>query len=251
MGRRRVTRKRLAVSLGAALGQYGVSGWDARRVLCAAVGLGLMVVFAARLLPPGTWRAGRGLPATALLRGLSSGAFFTLEAFVPLFLISDGSVPAVVTGLAFTGAAVGWAASSWVQAHALAHWPRHRLVTTGALVMALAAVLAVVGTLPTTHPYTAASSMVVAALGMGLLAPSVTLLSLAHSPPGRQGYASGALQTTQNLGQIAVLGLGSALFNGFLAAGADGAAYGAVFGMLVIPSVLIALLATRARGDRL
>lgn len=237
----------LAVSLGAALGQYGVSGWDARRMLCAAVGLGLMAVFATRLLPPGTWRAARGLPATALLRGLSSGAFFTLEAFVPLFLLSDGSVPTVVTGLAFTGAAVAWAASSWVQAHPLAHWPRHRLVATGAVVMALAAVLAVVGTLPSTHPYIAASAMVVAALGMGLLAPSVTLLSLIHSPPGRQGYASSALQTTQNLGQITVLGLGSALFNGFLAADAEGAAYGAVFAMLILPSLLIALLATRAR----
>lgn len=241
----------LAVSVGAALGQYGVSGWDTRRLLCAVAGLALMAVFVARLLPPGTWRAGRGLPATALLRGLSSGAFFTLEAFVPLFLISDASVPAVVTGLAFTGAAVGWAASSWVQAHVLAHWPRHRLVVTGALVMALAAVLAVVGTLPAAHPYVAASAMVVAALGMGLLAPSVTLLSLVHSTPGRQGYASSALQTTQNLGQIAVLGLGSALFNGFLAAGAGDAAYGAVFGMLVVPSVLTALLAARARGDRL
>ncbi len=73
----------VAVSLGAALGQYGVSGWDVRHLLFVAVGLGLLVAFAPRLLPVGTWRAARGLPVTVLLRGLASGAYFTLEAFVP------------------------------------------------------------------------------------------------------------------------------------------------------------------------
>ncbi|MET9660972.1 MFS transporter, partial [Streptomyces sp. NPDC006510] len=124
----------VAVSVGAALGQYGVSGWDARHLLFAAGGLALMVLFATRLLPTGTWRASRGLPATVLLRGLSSGVFFTLEAFVPLMLVTDRDVAPVVTGLAFTGAALAWAASSWVQGRLPERTPRHRLVVVGALV---------------------------------------------------------------------------------------------------------------------
>lgn len=238
-----------AVSLGAALGQYGVSGWDMRHLLFAAVGFALLVVFASRLLPPGTWRAARGLPVTVLLCGLGSGVFFTLEAYVPLLLITDRGASPVLVGMAFTGAALAWAGSSWVQGRLLEDCPRHRLVVAGALVQAAAVALAVAGTLPATPAYTAATAMVVAAVGMGMYAPSLTVLSLTHSPPGRQGYASSAMQTTQNLGQITVLGLSSALLNACLGAGStDAVGYSAAFGMLLAPCTLAALLATRARS---
>ncbi|MET9319098.1 MFS transporter [Streptomyces sp. NPDC003038] len=236
------------VSLGAALGQYGVSGRDLRHLLFVAVGLGLLVTFAPRLLPVGTWRAARGLPTTVLLRGLGSGVFFTLEAFVPLMLITERHVPAVMIGFAFTGAAVVWAGASWVQGRLLENWPRHRLVVVGALVQSAAVVIAVVGTLPGVPALTAAAAMLVAAVGMGLLDPSLTVLSLSHSPPGRQGHASSAMQTNQNLGQIAVLGLAAAVLNTCLAIGAsDLTGYAAAFVLLLVPSLLVVLLAGRAR----
>ncbi|EYT79923.1 MFS transporter permease [Streptomyces sp. Tu 6176] len=237
------------VSLGAALGQYGVSGWDVRHLLFAAAALCLLVVCAPRLLPVGTWRAARGLPATVLLRGLASGTYFTIEAFVPLMLIAERKVAPVVTGLAFTGAAVVWAGASWVQGRLLENRPRHRLVAAGAVVMTAAVALAVAGTLPGVPALTAASSMIVAAVGMGLLDPSLTVLSLAHSPRDRQGRASSAMQTSQNLGQISVMALYSVVLNACLGAGASGlAGYGAAFGLLAMPTLVIAVLAGRARG---
>ncbi|MFI0714413.1 MFS transporter [Streptomyces inhibens] len=243
-----------AVSLGAALGQYGVSGRNMRHLLFTAGGFALLAAFASRLLPPGTWRAARGLSATVLLRGLGSGVFFTLEAYVPLVLATERDAPPMVIGLAFTGAAVAWAGSSLVQGRLLEHCPRHRLVVAGALVQAVAVALAlavavavavaVAGTLPSTPAYTVASAMVVAAVGMGMYAPSLTVLSLTHSPPGRQGYASSAMQTTQNLGQIMVLGVSSALFNACLGAGStDATGYGAAFGLLLAPCALATVLA--------
>ncbi|MFE0174319.1 MFS transporter [Streptomyces sp. NPDC059002] len=259
----------VVVSVGAALGQYAASGWDVRHLLCGAGGFAMLGVFAARLLPPGTWRAARGLPASVLLRGLASGAFFTLEAFVPLYLVTERHVAPLVTGLAFTGAAVAWAAASWVQGHLLAGWPRHRLVVVGALILAAAVALAAVGTLPGlpvpdalgTLPglpgpdalatAAAASAMPAAAVGMGLLTPSLTLLSLGHSPPDRQGYASSAMQTTQNLGQVTVMALASALFTATAAVtSADGSGYGypAAFALLLAPALLVVLLAARARA---
>ncbi|MFJ2895555.1 MFS transporter [Streptomyces sp. NPDC087218] len=237
----------VAVSVGAALGQYGASGRDTRHLLFAAVGLALLAVFATRLLPSGTVRAARGLPVTVLLRGLSSGVFFTLEALVPLMLVTDRDVAPVVTGLAFTGAAVVWAASSWVQGRLPERTPRHRLVMIGALIQVAAVVVATVGSMPGAHPAVAASSMVVAAVGMGLLAPSLTVLSLSHAPAGRQGYASSAMQTTQNLGQILVLGAASAVFHAFPALGPpDAVGYGAAFALLLVPGVLAVLLAPRS-----
>ena len=238
-----------AVSAGAALAQYAVSGWDLRHLLCAGGGLALLAAFAPRLLPPGTWRAARGLPTSVLLRGLGSGVYFTLEAFVPLLLVTVRHVPAAETGLAFTAAALAWAATSWAQGRLLEHRPRHQLVAAGALLLALASVLAVVGTLPAVPPLTAASAMVVAALGMGLLAPSLTLLSITHSPPDRRGYAGSAMQTSQNLGQIAVLGAASALFEACLRTHLpDPAGYAAAFALMLVPCVLTALLAARAGG---
>ncbi|MEV1007576.1 MFS transporter [Streptomyces sp. NPDC049881] len=238
-----------AVSLGAALGQYGVSGWDRRHLLFALGGFALLAAFASRLLPPGTWRAARRLPATVLLCGLGSGVFFTLEAYVPLLLLTERGAPPVVIGLGFTGASLTWAAASWAQARLLERVPRHRLVAAGALAQAVAVALAVAGSLPETPAYTAASAMVVAAVGMGMSAPSLVVLSLTHSPPGRQGYASAAMQTSQNLGQIALLGASSALFNACLAAHwADAAAYRAAFCLLFAPCALAAVLAVRARN---
>ncbi|MFE9817871.1 MFS transporter [Streptomyces sp. NBC_00236] len=238
-----------AVSVGAALGQYAVSGWDVRHLLCGVAGLALLVVFVPRLLPPGTWRAARGLPAAVLLRGLTSGAYFTLEAFVPLLLTTARRVPPVQTGLAFTGAAIAWAGSSWLQGRLQGRVSRHRLVTAGASVMGVAVAVAAVGTLPGLPALTAAGAMVLAAVGMGMAAPSLTLLSLTHSPQDRQGYAGSAMQTSQNLGQMAVMGVAAAVFNLLLGFGsADLPAYAAAFGLLLVPSVLAATLAVRARS---
>jgi MFS family permease len=238
------------VSAGAALGQYAASGWDLLHLLCALGGLALLVPLAPRLLPPGTWRAARGLPGTALLRGLASGTFFTLEAFVPLMLSTVRRVPPVQIGLAFTGAALAWAAASWLQGHPLARAPRHRLVAAGALIQVAATALAVLGTRLALPAATAAAAMVLAAFGMGLLNPALTLLSLSHSPPGRQGWASGTMQTSQNLGQTAVLGAAFALSNAALAAGSTQlGGYTAALTFLLLPGLLVALLAQRTRED--
>ena len=241
----------LAVSVGAAAGQFGVSGRDARHLLFAAGGLALIVVFAPRILPPGTWRAARGLPVTVLLRGLGSGVFFTLEALVPLLLVTERGVAPVSIGAIFTGAAVTWAASSWVQGRLLEDLPRHRMVVTGALILVAAVAVAAVGTLPALPPYVAASSMIIASVGMGMMAPALTVLSLSHASAGRQGYASSAMQTNQNLGQTLVLAGASALFNLCLGAGMAGhTGYLAAFVLLLAPCALAALLATRTRADR-
>ncbi|MFC9424530.1 hypothetical protein [Streptomyces sp. NPDC056987] len=66
----------------------------------------------------------------------------------------------------------------------------------------MAVTLAIAGTLPATPAYTAASAMVLAAVGMGVYAPSLTVLSLTHSPPGRQGHASSAMQTGAAFGLL-------------------------------------------------
>ncbi|MEU6669555.1 MFS transporter [Streptomyces sp. NPDC046727] len=238
------------LSLGAALGQYGVSDWDPRHLAFVAAGVVLLAVFAPRLLPRGTWRSARGLPTAVLLRGLTSGTYFTIEALVPLMLITERRVAALVVGVAFTASAVLWAGASWVQGKALQHVARHRLVTVGALIMTASVALAAAGCSGGLPPVTAAAAMPLSAIGMGLLDPCVTVLSLKHSPPHRQGHTTSAMQTNMNLGQVVVLALASGVLNACLAAGATPlGGYRLAFALLLLPTLLVAVLAVRARGD--
>ncbi|MET9364384.1 MFS transporter [Streptomyces sp. NPDC006632] len=238
----------VAVSVAAALTQYGVSTWNAGHAVCASVGVVVLMAFAPRLLPPRTWRAGSGLPATVLLRALTSGAFFTLETYVPLMLSTARQVPGVVTGLAFTGAALAWAGASWAQGRLQNRVSRHRLVAIGAAIMAAAVGVAAMCAMPAVPPAVAVSSMAMAAVGMGLATPSLTLLSLAHTPADRQGYASGAMQTSQNLGQTLVLAVTSALFTAVSAASASPLpAFAGAFALLLLPIAGAAGLAGRTR----
>ncbi|NUW01573.1 MFS transporter [Streptomyces sp. CAI 127] len=238
------------LSLGAALGQYGVSGWDVRHLLFVAAGVALLVVFAPRLLPAGTWRSARGLPTAVLLRGLTSGTYFTVEALVPLMLITERRVAAVTVGVAFTASAVLWAGASWVQGKLLQDVARHRLVTVGALIMAVSVAFAVAGSFSGVSPLLAMAAMPLAAIGMGMLDPCVTVLSLSHSSPDRLGHTTGAMQTNMNLGQVVVLAFATAVLNAGLAAGASRlVGYAIAFSLLLVPTLLVAVLAVRARKD--
>ncbi|MFI0932831.1 MFS transporter [Streptomyces sp. NPDC021019] len=238
------------LSLGAALGQYGVSGWDARHLLFVVAGVVLLVVFAPRLLPQGTWRSARGLPTAVLLRGLTSGTYFTVEALVPLMLITERRVAAVTVGVAFTASAVLWAVASWAQGKLLQDVARHRLVTVGALIMAASVAFAVVGSFSGVSPVLAMVAMPLAAVGMGMLDPCVTVLSLSHSAQDRLGHTTSAMQTNMNLGQVVVLAFATAVLNAGLAAGTSRlGGYAITFSLLLVPTLLVAVLAVRARKD--
>jgi MFS family permease len=161
-------------------------------------------------------------------------------------LNTDHRVPTVATGLAFTGAAIAWAGASWVQGNLLARVARHHLIAVGALILAASIAAAAAGTIPGTPAYTGAVALVSAAVGMGMLVPSLTALALANTTADRQGYASSAMQTTQNLGQCTVMALASICLRTFAGpASADPAGYGAAFALLLIPSFATALVAAR------
>ncbi|MCZ9344530.1 MFS transporter, partial [Streptomyces sp. TRM76130] len=77
-GRRRI-RLALAVSLGAGLLQYAAQDLRWISVVPGTAGAALLVPAVLGLLPRGTCRAARGLPAVVLLRGLAAGSFIAAE----------------------------------------------------------------------------------------------------------------------------------------------------------------------------
>jgi MFS family permease len=126
----------LVLTLGAGLAIAGLTDatlWPGLGLI--AVGLAIGVPAFARLTPPGTLRAARGLPAAVLLRGILTFAFFCADAYVALALQEWRGTSAIVSGIALTAATLSWTSGAWIQARLIGRTGPRPLVRTGFLVV--------------------------------------------------------------------------------------------------------------------
>jgi hypothetical protein len=195
-----------------------IGGQQRGATAVALVGSALvgLLVCAPRLLPGGFLRAGRGLPTVVGLRGLASGAFVGAEVVIPLMLSRERGFSPTAAGLVLTTGAVAWSFGSWLQGRVRA--PRSRATLPRAGLTCITLGVAVVGftVLPTVPIGVGVSGWAVAGIGMGLLYPSLSVLTLELSAPGEQGRNSSSLQLCDSLAAAVVLALTGAV----LAAGA-------------------------------
>jgi MFS family permease len=174
-----------------------------------------------RLLPPGALRLARGLPTVVVLRGIFAGAFSGAETFVPLMLVEQRGLATTWAGASLTGGALTWALGSWYQGRPGLRFSRTRLLVVG-LALVGVGVLVVASTVASAVPVPlAAAGWLVAGLGMGLGITSLSVLVLELSPPAEQGANSAALQVSDALGSIVLIGLGGAIFAGLHTTGRD------------------------------
>lgn len=175
------------------------------------------------LLPRGTLRARPGLPLVVLSRGLFAGAFFGVEAFVPLTLTAVHGYSPAEAGLPLTVGALGWsAASTWQGRHP--DVPRARLIRTGFLVLA-SGLAGMVLIAPAWGPgWLAAPLWVVCGAGMGLAFPSLSVLALGQAREGERGFASSALQVSDLVLSATMIGLGGVLLTALASTAAPTAA---------------------------
>jgi MFS family permease len=241
-----VDRRADAVVL--AIGAGLVLGGLSARSLLPAVGLiavGALVGVHAflRLMPPGTARLQRGMPAAIGLRGILMFAFFGTDAYVSLTLTSLHGASTTLAGVALTAAAITWASAAWVQARRASYVSPRTFVRTGALVIAAG----IVGMIVIAHfgvPIAiAVLAWGVAGFGMGLAYAPLALIVLAEAEPGREGTASASLQLSETLG----VALGTGVSGAIVAAGA---AFGwtrsaALVGAFVV-SLVVAFIASGA-----
>lgn len=104
----------LGISLGAGLLQYAGQERNWFSLLPAAAGVALLVPAIRGLLPPGTGRAARGLPAVVLLRGVAAGSFIAAESFVPLMLVTQRGMSPTMAGLSL---AAGGGLGRWARTY--------------------------------------------------------------------------------------------------------------------------------------
>jgi hypothetical protein len=238
----------LGAAVGTGLLQYAgqLLTWLSLPLL--ALALLLLVPSVPRLLPPGALRFARGLPTVVMLRGVFAGAFFGAETFVPLMLMEQRGLATTLAGASLTGGALTWALGSWYQGRPGLAIARPRLVT-GGLALVAAGVLLVATVVADSVPTpVAALGWLVAGLGMGLGITSLSVLVLELSPASEQGANSAALQVSDALGSIVLIGAGGAIFAGLHRPGADNAGvFLLIFTVMIGVAVVGALLAPRSR----
>jgi MFS family permease len=217
------------------------------------IGLGLLVggllmllVSLPQLMPPGFLKFRRGLSQVIQTRGLLPGGFFGAEAFVPLMLVEQRSVPLVQAGVVLTFGTVGWTAGSWLQSRPWLRMRRDVLITFGCGSVALGlALVALVAFLPVLPYGLVAVSWVIGGLGMGLATSSTSLAVMTLSAAGDQGRNGSSLNVYDALGSAIFIGVAGTIFAALHPSGDLALTFGIVEASMAVVALLAVLTSLR------
>lgn len=177
----------------------------------AIAGIAIGIPAFARLTPPGTLRAARGLPAAVLLRGLMTFAFFAADVYVPLALEDWRGLSATEAGLVLTAATLSWTGGAWIQAHNVDRLGVRRFVGAGAATVVVGVLAFAIVLSPAVPVAYGAFAWAIAGLGMGLCYSPFSLVVLREAPEATQGAATAGLQLSDVLGTSLGAGVGGAI----------------------------------------
>ncbi len=183
----------LLAGVGIAALQYAGQRLDLLAVGIAIGGGAALVVGLRPLLPVGTARLRPGLPAVIGARGILAGAFFGMDALLPLSLTELHGYSPTAAGIPLTAGALGWAVASQLQGRR-PDVARVVLLRMGFLLLAMGLAGTALVAVPFLHGWPTYLTWAVAGLGMGLGMPSLSVLLLDRSPEQRRGADSAAFQ---------------------------------------------------------
>ena len=249
----RLSARRLVSAFATALGVAALENAGQHRSIVAyvlgAAGL-LAVIWGLRtLLPTGTIRVRPGVSAPVALRGLLAGAFFGVDALLPLTLTLQHDYSPTAAAVPLMVAGPAWAIGSWWQGRPrVAETGRRHVIRAGFLFVGLGAVLVALAAQPDLPGGLAYLAWSVAGLGAGLAMSSVSVLLLDFTTPADRGSDSAALQIADVVSSAVTTGIGGVL----IAAAASGllgytAAFTALDLTMAALAVIGAALASRAR----
>jgi MFS family permease len=247
---RRRTVPALLGAGGVASLQYAGQRLDLLSLPLLVVAVVLLVLGLPRLLPAGIFRVRRGLPSAVLMRGVLAGSFFGAETFVPLMLVEERGVPTALAGVTLTAAALSWSVGSWLQGRPTVVLPRHELIRRGTGLVALGVAAVSLGLWTALPPYVAAAGWAVGGLGMGLAMSSTSVVVLGLSSVQEQGFNSAALQLSDALGSIVMVGLGGAIFAALHGPGSNTGVFLAIYAVMALVASVGFVLAPRVRDPQ-
>ncbi|GIG66317.1 MFS transporter [Phytomonospora endophytica] len=202
----------VAAASGALLFQYGGQQTGVFAIVVLLVAFGVLALAVPRLLPKGSFTFKRGLPSTIMLRGLAGAAFAAADVFIPLMLSRERGLSPAMAGLALTIGALFWSLGSWTQSRPKPPVGRAGLVRAGMAGILLGVGVVSLALIPAVPVALAMAGWSLAGFGMGLVYPTLSVLTLAASAPGEAGRNSASLQLADSLASAAVLAVVGAIF---------------------------------------
>ncbi len=189
------------------------------------------------LVPEGTFRARPGPPAVAAAAFLSSMTFAAADSFVSLMLTDVRGLTIGAVGVGFTLQTFAWTIGSWWQSRQVERRRLGTLVTIGAAIMVTGFAIASTGLSVSVPIGVAYVGWVAAALGMGIVFPTIPLAAMGVAEAGReasdlsptllmdmsgvavgQGFGGSALTNAVAFGLGIAVGLGGAFLTTGIAA---------------------------------
>lgn len=212
------------------------------RWIVAVTSIVLVGIAARPLMPVGTLRAARGMPATVLLRLIVAGAFFGSEIYLPYLLIERYEFSPSLAGAVLTGAGVTWAAGSWLQGRLGDRLSNTQAVQVGAGLLAASLIVVLLVSAFTLAPAIAFVAWTLAGGAMGIMYPRFSVAVLKLSPLSAQGFNSAALSIGESLGAAVALALTALVSSTFAGGG-----FTVDFAVTVVIALAAVLLAPRVR----
>lgn len=204
----------LAIGTGMLLSGLGYIT-DLKGILLAVVGVCIMIQPLRKLLPKGTFRASRGLPAIIASRGLFNACYTATESYVVLALTEVKKLPADLAGLIVAAGSLSWSLAAWLQSKLDAKdqgTGRNRRVTIGICLMMIGLIAVILAiALPKGGIIYSLLSQMFMGFGIGLAHPTTGALALQHAKGGEEGEVSASLQFTDAFGPGMSIGIGGAL----------------------------------------
>ncbi|KRF28295.1 MFS transporter [Phycicoccus sp. Soil802] len=185
-----------------------------------ALGLALVLVGTActvpavrTVLPAGTLRFARGIPALVALRGLVAAAFGTAGSLLPLMLTTIHGLGPAAAGASLTVTGLSWAAGS--QLHGLdvvqRRVPAVRRLAVGFSLITVGVLGPALTSLDALPVVIGLALWGVAGLGMGIVSPTLSTQLLLFAPVRDQGRITAASSLTASVAQAIGLAAAGAL----------------------------------------
>lgn len=216
--------------------------------LVAAACLVVTLVAVRGLLPVGTLRAARGLPAVVADRAFVNGAFFGAQVYVPYLLTEHYGFSPTTAGIGLTTAALTWSAASWVQGRLGARLAHRRAVQVGTVLVATAIGLVLGAVVVLDAPVPVVVAWTLGGAGMGLVFTRLSVLTLHYSEPGTQGASTAALSIADSFGSSASIAVSALVFTAAAVAGGSApfvAALALTFALALVGAALAHRVAVR------
>jgi MFS family permease len=205
------------------------------------------------VVPAGTFRMRRGVPAPIALRGIYGGAFFGGSALIPLVMTLQHGYSASVAALPVAASDVGWALGSWIQGRPPSRGDereyRVRLVRVGFGLTVLGLIAGAAVAYSSVPGWWMFPGWCAAGLGAGMTFTTFNVLVLRHTTDADRGFDSAASQLSGSAGQAITTGVAGVL----IAAAAQQAigfdtAFATVYLGMAVPLVLGCAAAAQLRA---